>query len=233
MYFPLVPFDMRTLKSGINCTEVTSLMKLFLVRRRVSMSALDRTVWRHSNFQSETSVFRAELNQRRTWSRMDIETAVRSFVAWLLWCEALQLHLTGRHDNETLWIEVLPKTAEMRVDKAKKTGKDEIDGWNVGEGAGGSKERIQKQSNKVYKNHFSNLNKIEFEVSSSSSSVGATTLGGFWPALRFCSTIFYLYTSLSNFSLSSSLNPLLLGQAISVLVFLLVLMNMVPIQLVF
>ena len=33
--------------------------------------------------------------------------------------------------------------------------------------------------------------------SSSSSSVGATTLGGFWPALRFCSTIFYLYTSLS------------------------------------
>ena len=32
---------------------------------------------------------------------------------------------------------------------------------------------------------------------SSSSSVGATTLGGFWPALRFCSTIFYLYTSLS------------------------------------
>jgi len=63
-----------------------------------------------------------------------------------------------------------------------------------------------------------------------SSSVGATTPGGFWPALRFCSTIFYLYTSLSNFSLSSSLNPLLLGQAISVLDFLLVLMNMVPIQ---
>ena len=66
--------------------------------------------------------------------------------------------------------------------------------------------------------------------SSSSSSVGATTLGGFWPALRFCSTIFYLYTSLSSFSLSSSLNPLLIGQAISVLVFRLVLMNMVPIQ---
>ena len=66
--------------------------------------------------------------------------------------------------------------------------------------------------------------------SSSSSSVGATTLGGFWPALRFRSTIFYLYTSLSNFSLSSSLNPLLLGQAISVLVFLLVSMNMVLIQ---
>jgi len=62
---------------------------------------------------------------------------------------------------------------------------------------------------------------------------GATTLGGFWPALRFCSTIFYLYTSLSIFSLSSSLNPLLLGQAISVLVFLLVLMNMVTIQSVF
>ena len=68
---------------------------------------------------------------------------------------------------------------------------------------------------------------------SSSSSVGATTLGGSWPALRFCSTIFYLYTSVSSFSLSSSLDPLLLGQAISVLVFLLVLMNMVPIQLVF
>ena len=42
----------------------------------------------------------------------------------------------------------------------------------------------------------------------SSSSVGATTLGGFWPALRFCSTIFYLYISLSSFSLSSSLDPL-------------------------
>ena len=70
-------------------------------------------------------------------------------------------------------------------------------------------------------------------LSSSSSSVGATTLGGFWPALRFCSTIFYLYTSLSSFSLSSSLDPLLLGQTISVLVFLLVLMNMVPIQWVF
>ena len=55
-----------------------------------------------------------------------------------------------------------------------------------------------------------------------SSSFGATTLGGFWPALRFRSTIFYLYTSLSSFSLSSSLNPLLLGQAISVVVFLLV-----------
>ena len=66
--------------------------------------------------------------------------------------------------------------------------------------------------------------------SSSSSSVGATTLGGFWPALRFRSTLFYLYTSLSSFSLSSSLNPLVLGQAISVLVFLLVLMNMLPIQ---
>jgi len=67
----------------------------------------------------------------------------------------------------------------------------------------------------------------------SSSSVGATTLGGFWLALRFRSTIFYIYTSLSSFSLSSSLNPLLLDQAISVLVFLLVLMNIVPIQLIF
>jgi hypothetical protein len=56
----------------------------------------------------------------------------------------------------------------------------------------------------------------------SSSSVGATTLGGFWPPLRFRSTIFYLYTSLSSLSLSSPLNPLLLGQAISILVFLLV-----------
>ena len=66
-----------------------------------------------------------------------------------------------------------------------------------------------------------------------SSSVGATTLGGFWPALQFRSTIFYLYTSLSSFSLSSSLNPLLLGPAISILVFLLLLMNMFPIQLIF
>jgi len=56
--------------------------------------------------------------------------------------------------------------------------------------------------------------KINHGHSSSSSSVGATTLGGFWPALRFCSTIFYLYTSLSSFSHSSSVNPLLLGQAI-------------------
>ena len=77
------------------------------------------------------------------------------------------------------------------------------------------------------------LNKYPALVASSSSSVGATTLGGFWPALRFCSTIFYLNTSLFSFSLSSSLHPLLLGQAISVLVFLLVLMNMVPIQWVF
>jgi len=61
----------------------------------------------------------------------------------------------------------------------------------------------------------------------SSSSIGATTLGGFCPALWFRSTIFYLYISLSSFSLSSSLNPLLLGQAISLLVFLLVLMSMV------
>ena len=38
-------------------------------------------------------------------------------------------------------------------------------------------------------------------IDNSSSSIGDTTLGGFWPALRFRSTIFYLYTSLSNFSL--------------------------------
>ena len=68
---------------------------------------------------------------------------------------------------------------------------------------------------------------------SSSSSVSATTLGGFWPALWFRFTIFYLYISLSSFSISSSLNPLLLGQAISVLVFLLVLMNTDPTQLIF
>jgi len=43
------------------------------------------------------------------------------------------------------------------------------------------------------------------------------------------SSIFTLL-ALSSFSLSSSLDRLLLGQAISVLVFLLVLMNMVPIQ---
>ena len=67
----------------------------------------------------------------------------------------------------------------------------------------------------------------------SSSSVGATTLGGFWPALRFRSTVFYLYNSLSSFSISSSLNPLLLGQAISIFAFLLVLMNMFPIQSIF
>jgi hypothetical protein len=71
------------------------------------------------------------------------------------------------------------------------------------------------------------------EYNSSSSSVGATTLGGFWSALRFRSTIFYLYTSLSSVSISSSLDPLLLGQAISVLVFLLVLISVVPIRLLF
>ena len=43
---------------------------------------------------------------------------------------------------------------------------------------------------------------------SSSSSIGATTLGGFWPALRFRSTVFYLYTSLSSFSLFIFFNPL-------------------------
>ena len=67
----------------------------------------------------------------------------------------------------------------------------------------------------------------------SSSSIGSTTLGGFWPALRFRSTILYLYTSLSNFSLSSSFNLLLLVRNISALVFILVFMKMVPIQLVF
>lgn len=134
------------------------------------MPAFEGLVWRHSNFQSETFVFRAELNQRCTWSRMDIETAVWSFVAWLLWCKGFQLHLTGRHDNETLWIEVLSKTTEMREDKAKKTGKDEIDGWNMGEEegeGGGRKWWIQTQSNKVYKNHFSFLNKMIFFVSNS------------------------------------------------------------------
>jgi hypothetical protein len=50
----------------------------------------------------------------------------------------------------------------MREDKGKKTGKDEIDGWNIGEGKGGRKDRIQKQSNKVYKNNFSDLLKINF-----------------------------------------------------------------------
>ena len=75
--------------------------------------------------------------------------------------------------------------------------------------------------------------KVRRRGTSSSSSIGATTLGGFRPAWRFRSTIFYLYTSLSNFSLSSSLNHLLPVRAISVLVFLLVLRNMVPIQLVF
>jgi hypothetical protein len=72
-----------------------------------------------------------------------------------------------------------------------------------------------------------------YEFYSSSSSIDTTIYGGFWPALLFCSTIFYLYTSLSSFSLSSSLNPLLLGHAISVLVFLLVLMSVVPIPLLF
>ena len=50
-----------------------------------------------------------------------------------------------------------------------------------------------------------------------------------------CFTIWFhnLYTSLSNFSLLSSLNLLLSVRAISVLVFLLTLMNMAPIQFVF
>ena len=78
-----------------------------------------------------------------------------------------------------------------------------------------------------------NMQECENQIFNSSSSVGATTLGGFWSALRFRSTIFYPYTSLSSFSLSPSLNPLLLGPAISILVFLLVMMNMVPIQLIF
>jgi len=42
-----------------------------------------------------------------------------------------------------------------------------------------------------------------------------------------------LHLSLFSFSLSSSLDPLLLGQAISVLVFLLVFMSVVPIRLLF
>ena len=78
-----------------------------------------------------------------------------------------------------------------------------------------------------------NMQECENQIFNSSSSVGATTLGGFWSALRFRSTIFYPYTSLSSFSLSPSLNPLLLGPAISILVFLLLLMNIVPIQLIF
>jgi len=53
----------------------------------------------------------------------------------------------------------------MREDKAKKTGKDEIDGWNRvmwGAGGGERKGRLQKRSNKVYKNYFSDLNKKKF-----------------------------------------------------------------------
>ena len=84
----------------------------------------------------------------------------------------------------------------------------------------------------IVKYYYHN-NALTSTSSSSSSSLGATTLGGFWPALRFRFTIFYLYTSVSNFSLSSSLNLLLLLWAISVLVFLLVLMSMFPTQLVF
>ena len=53
-----------------------------------------------------------------------------------------------------------------------------------------------------------------------------------WVLACFTISFHNLYTSLSSFSLSSSLNPLLLAPAISVLVFLLVLMNMVPIQLI-
>jgi len=45
-------------------------------------------------------------------------------------------------------------------------------------------------------------------TTTTTTSIGATTLGGFWPALRFRSTNFYLYTFLSNVSLSS-LNLLL------------------------
>jgi hypothetical protein len=47
------------------------------------------------------------------------------------------------------------------------------------------------------------------DVPSSSSSGDATTLGGFWPALWFHSTVFYLCTSLSNFSLFLHSNFLL------------------------
>ena len=86
---------------------------------------------------------------------------------------------------------------------------------------------VSQISPRLPSSSFTSIHNSVFLASSSSSSVGATTLGGFWPALRFRSTIFYLYTSLSSFSLSSSLNPLLLGQAISVLVFLLFVMNMV------
>ena len=85
----------------------------------------------------------------------------------------------------------------------------------------------------VHVNFIIVLYEQKHQLMSSSSLIGATTLGVFWPALRFRSTVFYLYTSVSSFSLSSSLDPLLLGQAISILVFLLVLMSVVPIRLLF
>jgi len=114
----------------------------------------------------------------------------------------------------------------------------EVRGSNSAQGMDSTKSAVLSAMYCLALSHF--LSKMSYQMRksnllllSSSSSVGATTLGGFWPALRFRSTVFYLYTSLSSFSLSSSLNPLLLDQAISVLVFLLVLMNMVPIQLIF
>jgi hypothetical protein len=63
---------------------------------------------------------------------MDIEVVVWSFAAWLLWYKGFQLHLTGPHDNGTLWIQALSKTRKMSEEKTKKTGNYEIDGCNKG-----------------------------------------------------------------------------------------------------
>jgi len=56
---------------------------------------------------------------------------------------------------------------------------------------------------KAYNIPFFKINNVFYNDSSSSSSVGTTTLVGIWSTLRFRSTIFYLYTSLSIFSLFS------------------------------
>ena len=60
---------------------------------------------------------------------------------------------------------------------------------------------------------------VRIRYSSSSSSNGARTLGGFWPALRFYSTILCHYISPSNFLLSSSLGLPPLDPTISILAY--------------
>lgn len=78
---------------------------------------------------------RAEFNQRR---KVDIEAAVWSLAAWLLWYKGFQVYLTGPHDNGTLWIQVLSKTQEMSKDKAKKLATMRLMSATWGGGGGGA-----------------------------------------------------------------------------------------------